>query len=163
MKRILGLDPGTETTGFGIIEVEKGKVIVLDYGCIKTQRIYSQAERLSQIRDDLESLIEKWKPEYAAVEKLFFSKNVKTAMAVSESRGVLMQKLQEKNITTQEYTPNQVKLNICGDGKADKKNIQKMVQLILRLREIPTPDDAADALAIALCFSSNMPFQTARS
>ncbi|MEK7544906.1 MAG: crossover junction endodeoxyribonuclease RuvC [Patescibacteria group bacterium] len=158
MTRILGLDPGTETTGFGIIEVIKGVVTLLDYGCIKTERKYSQAQRLSQIRDDLDSIIKAWNPGYAAVEKLFFSKNVKTAMAVSESRGVLMQKLQEENIWTQEYTPNEIKMNICGDGKAEKKSIQKMVQLILKLKEVPTPDDAADALAIALCFSANIQF-----
>lgn len=158
MTRILGLDPGTETTGFGIIEVIKGVVTLLDYGCIKTERKYSQAQRLSQIRNDLDSIIKEWEPRYAAVEKLFFSKNVKTAMAVSESRGVLMQKLQEENIWTQEYTPNEIKMNICGDGKAEKKSIQKMVQLILKLKEIPTPDDAADALAIALCFSANIQF-----
>lgn len=160
MTRILGLDPGTETTGFGIIEIIKGVVTLLDYGCIKTEKKYSQSERLSQIRSDLDSIIKTWKPGYAAVEKIFFSKNVKTAMTVSESRGVLMQKLQEENIWTQEYTPNEIKMNICGDGKAEKKSIQKMVQLILKLKEIPTPDDAADALAIALCFSANIQFHT---
>lgn len=158
--RILGLDPGTETTGFGVIEFEKGVTTLLDYGCIKTERKYSQAQRLSQIRADLDSILKEWKPRYAAVEKLFFSKNVKTAMTVSESRGVLMQRLQEENIWTQEYTPNEIKMNICGDGKAEKKSIQKMVQIILKLKEIPTPDDAADALAIALCFSANLQFHT---
>lgn len=149
--RILGIDPGTATVGFGVIEIINGKVCMLDYGCIKTEKTLNAATRLSQIKWDLSKLIEQWKPDCAVVEKLFFSKNVKTAMAVSQSRGVILQTLEEKNIDVAEYTPHEMKMNICGDGKATKQGIQKMVKLILKLSQIPKPDDAADALGLALC------------
>lgn len=149
--RILGIDPGTATVGFGVIEIFNGKTEVLDYGCIKTEKTLNAATRLSQIKRDLSELIEQWNPDRAVVEKLFFSKNVKTAMAVSQSRGVILQTLEEKNIDVAEYTPHEMKMNICGDGKATKQGIQKMVKLILKLAQIPKPDDAADALGLALC------------
>lgn len=153
--RILGIDPGTATVGFGIIEIFNGKTGVLDYGCIKTEKTLNASARLLQIKQDLSQLIEEWKPDCAVVEKLFFSKNVKTAMAVSQSRGVILQTLEEKNINVAEYTPHEMKINICGDGKATKQGIQKMVKLILKLAQIPKPDDAADALGLALCRAEN--------
>lgn len=154
--RILGIDPGTATIGFGVIEIEKRQVRALDYGCIRTEKTLSSARRLSQIRRDLDEIIEKWRPHHAAVEKLFFSKNVKTAMKVSESRGVILQKLEEENIETREYAPHEMKMSICSDGKAEKKNIQKMITILLNLNETPTPDDAADALALALCHAHHL-------
>ncbi len=157
---IIGIDPGTATTGFGIIEYTKGKCRALDYGCIKTDKALSNQKRLSLIREDLGELMKVWKPQHAAVEKLFFSKNVTTGIAVAQSRGVILQKLQESEVEIYEYTPNEAKINICGDGKASKQGMQKMVKMILGLKEIPRPDDAADALALALCHAQNIPLLT---
>lgn len=158
--RIFGIDPGIATIGFGVIEIINTEAQMLDYGCIKTKKNLNPAARLSQIRQDLNELIAKWKPDCAVVEKLFFSKNVKTAMAVAQSRGVILQKLEEKNIEIVEYTPHEMKMNVCGDGQATKQGIQKMVKLILKLREIPKPDDAADALGLALCRAQHLRFDT---
>lgn len=149
--RILGIDPGTAITGFGVIELENGKYRVLDYGCIKTEKHLPLQERLMQIGKDLGKLIKLWKPENAAVEELFFAKNVKTALSVAHARGVIIKTFAENKIPLAEYKPNQVKNTICGDGKALKPQIQKMICILLKLTETPKPDDAADALAIALC------------
>lgn len=161
--RIIGIDPGINLTGFSIIENENNKIELLDYGCIKTQKGLSQGTRLNQIAEDLTTLIKKWKPKEAAVEKLFFEKNVKTAMQVSEARGVIIQKLTEKGINISEYTPLEVKSFICGYGKATKKMIQQMVKIILNLKSTPQPDDAADAIAIAICLTNELPFKNAVS
>ena len=154
--RILGIDPGIERVGFGVIEIKNRLTHVLDFGCIKTEKHLSNARRLSQIRNDLMELITAWNPYFAAVEKLFFTKNIKTGIAVAESRGVIIQTLEEKNIDTGEYTPNEVKSSVCGDGKAEKAGIQKMIMLILKLAVVPKPDDAADALALALCRAQHL-------
>lgn len=148
---VLGIDPGTATTGFGFVHYERGQARILDYGCIKTASNLALEERLQQIWEDLEELINKWKPQSAAVEEIFFSKNVKTAISVAHARGVILQKLYSKGISSQKYTPSQVKSSICGDGKADKKQMQKMIKILFSLEQEPKQDDAADALAIALC------------
>lgn len=147
----LGIDPGTATTGFGVIRYHQNTPQVLDYGCIKTASTLQLEERLQQIWNDLEEIIEKWKPQAAAVEEIFFSKNVKTAISVAHARGVILQKLYSKGISSTKYTPSQVKSSICGDGTADKKQIQKMLKIILSLKQEPKQDDASDALALALC------------
>ena len=110
--RIIGIDPGTAITGFSILESENGEIKLLDYGCIRTQAGLSQSTRLNQIAKDLSTLIKKWEPEKAAIEKLFFKKNIKTAMQVSEARGVIMQKFEEKGVHTDEYTPLEIKSSI---------------------------------------------------
>lgn len=148
---ILGIDPGTATTGFGIIEANNDTLKALDYGHIETPKNTPLPERISQISTDLKYLINKWQPNEFAIEELFFSKNVKTAMSVAHARGSIIQTASEQGYKINEYKPNTVKLNICGDGKADKKQMQKMVQLLLNLQHPPKPDDAADALAIAIC------------
>ena len=148
---ILGIDPGTATTGFGVIKIENNQIKLLDYGHIETSKNTPLQERLSQITQDLEIIINQWQPTEFAIEELFFSKNVKTAMSVAHARGSIIQKASEKGYKINEYKPNTIKQNICGDGKADKKQIQKMIQLILNLEKPPKPDDAADALAIAIC------------
>lgn len=152
---ILGIDPGTAITGFSFIERTQRGVKLLDYGCIRTKSTQPHHERLNEIAEDLNQLIKKYNPQICAIEKLFFSKNVKTAMSVSEVRGVLIQHASKAGLDIHEYTPNEVKSTVTGDGKADKLQIQKMVKTILNLKEIPKPDDAADAIAIALCHTQH--------
>lgn len=153
----IGIDPGTATTGFGIIEKNnKGQVTLLDYGCIKTAAGLPMGLRLNQIAKDLKTLIKKWKPVQASVEKLFFNTNVKTAISVAQARGVILQVLEENNVEQEEYTPLQVKSSVCGYGKADKKMVQEMIKIILNLSKIPKPDDAADAIALALCATHSL-------
>lgn len=150
--RTIGIDPGTATTGFSIVEKKhKGEIKLLDYGCIKTAANLAMGIRLNQIAKDLESLIKKWKPSIASVERLFFNKNVKTAMTVAQARGVILQTLEAHGIEQEEYTPLQVKSAICGYGKADKKMVQDMIKILLGLPKAPKPDDAADAVALAIC------------
>ena len=149
--RILGIDPGTEIIGFGIIDYDKRDTKTLDFGCIRTHRSIPPAERLHQIAQDIKILISKWKPKILAIEKVFFSKNIKTAMSVSEARGVILEKAIENNLKVYEYSPTEIKLSITGEGRADKKQIQKMIKILLSLQSEPASDDAADGLAVALC------------
>ena len=153
---ILGIDPGTAITGFSILQREQRSITLLDYGCIRTASGVPHYERLNEIAADIETLIKKYRPTTCAIEKLFFSKNVKTAMNVAEVRGVLIHLAAKEGLTIHEYTPNEVKSNVTGDGKADKLQVQKMVKTILSLKEIPRPDDAADAIAIALCHAEHI-------
>lgn len=155
---ILGLDPGTATTGFGVVRFKDGEPELLDYGCIETHKNEPLAQRLRQIGQDLEELVTHWKPDSIAIEELFFSKNVKTAMHVAHARGALMQKLSEQGMDIHEYKPQQVKEAVCGYGRAEKYQVQKMVQIILHMDELPKPDDAADALAIAICHGNTLRF-----
>jgi crossover junction endodeoxyribonuclease RuvC len=150
--RIIGIDPGTAITGFSILEREKGsKTKLLDYGCILTEKEVNMSDRLQQIAEDLRTLIKKWQPTHASIEKIFFNKNVKTAITVAQARGVIIQTLTEHGIKSREYTPLQIKSAVCGYGKADKRMVQDMVKMILKMKEIPKPDDAADAIAAAIC------------
>jgi crossover junction endodeoxyribonuclease RuvC len=152
---ILGLDPGTATTGFGVINYKHDKFSLIDYGCITTTKTLSLADRLSQISKDLEEIVKDTNPDEIAIEEIFFSKNIKTAIHVAHARGALMQKLSAAGYKIHEYKPQQVKEAVCGYGKAEKIQIQKMVQLILAMDELPRPDDAADALAIAICHGNS--------
>lgn len=157
--RIIGIDPGTAIVGFSILEVEGGKLNLLNYGCIRTAKGLPASHRLQEIAEDLNAIIKKWQPKRAAVEKLFFQKNVKTAMSVSQARGVILQKLTENGISTNEYTPLEIKSAVCGYGKADKKMVQQMVKIILNLSNTPKPDDAADAVAAAICLANCLPLE----
>ncbi len=149
---ILGIDPGTATTGYGIIRTQKnGRPVILAYGVISTNKISSDAERLHVLATDLQKLIKKYKPEKVGVEKLFFTTNQKTAMTVSQARGAILLTCQQDGLTIFEFTPLQVKSIICGYGKASKQQVQYMVKHSFKLKILPKPDDAADALAIALC------------
>lgn len=150
---ILGIDPGTATTGYGIIEstTKKGEYRLVDFGVITTKKTLKDAERLKILADDLKSIIKKYKPAVIGVEKLFFTTNQKTVMAVSQARGVALLTAQQSGMPILEFTPLQVKNFICGYGKADKKQVQYIVQKTFKLKFVPKPDDAADALAIALC------------
>lgn len=149
--RILGIDPGTTIIGYGLIETGTDGLSCLDYGILKIKAGTESESRVSLIYDFFEKLIKKHQPDKAAIEKLFFFKNAKTITRVSETRGVLLLALQKQGVPIQEFTPLQVKQAVSNYGRAEKKQIQKNVSLILRLREIPEPDDAADALAIAIC------------
>jgi crossover junction endodeoxyribonuclease RuvC len=151
---ILGIDPGTATTGYGLVEKKGQKVKVLDYGCILTPAKVPLAERLEKIANELEEIIKDKKPVQVAVEELFFAANSKTAIAVGQARGVILLVSQKAKVSIFEYTPLQVKMALTGYGRADKKQMQEMVKTLLSLPEIPKPDDAADALAIALCHAN---------
>ncbi len=146
---ILGLDPGLATTGYGLVKKTGSKIEPIAFGCIKTPPKMPNAERLDLIHRDLQKIIKKFKPERAAIEQLFFCKNVKTAIAVGQARGVILLTLAENKLPINEFTPLQIKQNTTNYGKADKKQVQKMLKVLLNLKEAPTQDDAADALAIA--------------
>lgn len=151
---IIGIDPGTATTGFSILENKGGEINLLDFGCIRTHKDLSPETRLNQIAQDINILVKKWNPKKAAIEKIFFKKNIKTAVSVAQARGVILQKLCEHGIQISEYTPLEIKSQICGYGKADKKMVQQMVKIVLGLNKIPKPDDAADAIAAAICLAN---------
>ena len=157
--RIMGIDPGTAITGYSILDKEKNNLNLLDYGCITTASGLELSERLKQIADDLNTLINKWKPEHASVEKIFFNSNVKTAISVAQARGVVLHILAASGIQLKEYTPTEIKSSLCGYGRADKKMIQKMVKIVLGLSETPKPDDAADAIANAICLANSLKFK----
>ena len=148
--KILGIDPGTATTGFAIIEKRGGGVVrALDYGVITTLAGLPMEQRLVELAQDLEALLSEYKPEVAVVEQLFFANNQKTVITVAQARGVVLLALARAGCRIVERTPLQVKQVITGYGKADKKQVQAMVQRIFGLAEVPRPDDAADALALA--------------
>lgn len=149
--RILGIDPGTAIVGFGAIESVSGKFNLLDAGVIRTPAKEQDSKRLKIIYDELEQIVKQNKPDALSVEKLFFAKNVTTAMSVAQARGVIMLCGEQHGIPVFEYTPLQIKQAVTGYGKAEKYQIQEMVRTILRLKEAPKPDDCADALAAAIC------------
>jgi crossover junction endodeoxyribonuclease RuvC len=151
--RIIGIDPGTGILGFGVIEVIGSKVTMVDAGVIKTPAHTPLDERLEEIFDGLTEIIAETKPTVMSIEKLFFARNVTTAMSVSHARGVAMLTGRKAGLVIAEYTPMQIKQTLTGYGKADKKQMQEMVRMHLGLREIPKPDDAADALAAAITYS----------
>ncbi|KKR03904.1 MAG: Crossover junction endodeoxyribonuclease RuvC [Parcubacteria group bacterium GW2011_GWF2_39_13b] len=156
---ILGIDPGTATTGFGIIKkTDKGKKAVngfgfeyLAHGVIKTTTDFSAADRLNKIHIELNKILKTHQPAIVAVESLFFFKNLKTALPVSQARGVILMTLAKKRLPIHEFTPLQMKMIVAGYGRAEKKQVQETIKRLLALKEIPRPDDAADALGIAIC------------
>lgn len=148
--RILGIDPGLGRMGWGILDAEKGKLAAIDYGCIETEPKSDVPGRLYAIYDEVCRIIDEYHPDTLSIEDLFFAKNVSTAFSVGQARGVVLLASSQKNLKVAVYTPPQVKLAVTGYGKADKKQIGQMVKLQLHLKEIPKPDDTADALAIAL-------------
>ena len=148
---ILGIDPGTAITGWGIIRENKKGIEMVAYGCIETSKDRTDVQRLKETANDLEAIIKEYQPDEMAIEELFFFKNLKTAIKVAQSRGVLMYVTTQNKVSVDEYTPLQIKQALTGYGRADKKQMQLMVQQVLKLKEIPKPDDAADALAVAIC------------
>ncbi len=156
---ILGIDPGTATTGYGVIENNQGKLKIVDYGCILTDKKLEMPERLDLIASNLKNIIKKHKPQIMSVEELFFFKNAKTIITVGQARGVILFVGKNQGLKVCEYTPLQVKQAVVGYGRADKNQVQQMVKSILGLNEIPKPDDAADALAVAICCASSIKFE----
>ena len=151
---ILGIDPGLAIVGYGVIEFIGNRYKVLDYGVITTSKDTFFPDRLKQIYDELSLIIDKYNPEDLAMEELFFNKNVKTAIKVGQARGASILCAKNKGLNIFEYTPLQIKQAVVGYGRAEKKQIQEMVKILLNLKKIPKPDDAADALAVAICHSS---------
>jgi crossover junction endodeoxyribonuclease RuvC len=155
--RILGIDPGTGILGFGVIDIDpKGKAVLVDAGVIRTPVKQPDSERLFTIYEELTEIIKDQKPEVMSVEKLFFAQNVTTAMSVAQARGVVLLCGEQNKLELHEYTPLQIKQAITGYGRADKKQMQEMVRVILGLKEVPKPDDCADALAAAICCSMSI-------
>ncbi len=148
---ILGLDPGLATTGYGLVEGEHGDIRAITYGVITTPAGTPIGERLAQLHRGVTELLERYQPEAAAVEELFFATNARTAIMVGEGRGVILLALAQAGVSVAEYTPLQIKQAVTGYGLADKVQVQQMVQLLLSLESPPRPDDAADALAVAIC------------
>jgi len=151
--RIIGIDPGTGILGFGVIDVIKGKSTMITAGVVTTPAHTPLDERLEEIYDSLMEIIEETKPSVMSIEKLFFARNVTTAMSVSHARGVAMLAGKKSKLELAEYTPLQIKQTLTGYGKADKKQVQEMVRIHLGLTEVPKPDDCADALATAITYS----------
>lgn len=155
--RILGIDPGTGILGFGVIEIDaKNKAHLVDAGVIRTPVKEDDAVRLHTIYEELVDIVTSTKPQIMSVEKLFFAQNVTTAMTVAQARGVVLLVGQQNGLEIHEYTPLQIKQAITGYGRADKNQIQEMVKVILGLKEVPKPDDCADAIAAALCHAQSM-------
>jgi crossover junction endodeoxyribonuclease RuvC len=150
-KIILGIDPGIADTGYGVIKEEAGKLTCLVYGSIKTKAGIDFITRLEILHQELDGIIKKYKPESAAIEELFFNKNVRTALTVGQARGVILLTLRQNKLPVVDFTPAQVKQAATAYGQASKQQVQKMVKAILGLKELPQPDDAADALAVAIC------------
>lgn len=154
--RILGIDPGTGILGFGIVEADKGRSQLVDAGVIRTPVKEDDAVRLQTIYDELTDIITQSKPQLMSVEKLFFARNVTTAITVAQARGVVLLCGKQAGMTIYEYTPLQIKMALTGYGRADKQQIQEMVRVVLQLAEVPKPDDCADALAAALTHAQTM-------
>jgi crossover junction endodeoxyribonuclease RuvC len=152
---ILGVDPGYGLTGFGVIDVQGSNIDCLDYGVIKTHAGQEFSHRLEDLHNDLKKIIKKYDPDIVAIEDLFFSKNVKTAMKVGHARGVIILTAIQAKKRIIEFTPLQVKQAITSYGKAEKAQVQQMVKVFLNLKQIPKPDDAADALAVAICAANS--------
>jgi crossover junction endodeoxyribonuclease RuvC len=151
---VLGVDPGTATCGFGVVAMEGGRLRLVEAGCIRTATTHAEGERLRQIRDALGALVGKHRPERIAVERLYFQRNVQTAMTVGHARGVALMVAAEAGLPVDEPTPNEVKQAVCGNGAADKRQVASMVERLLGIRLSGVADDATDALAIAIgaCF-----------
>jgi crossover junction endodeoxyribonuclease RuvC len=150
---VLGIDPGTALTGYGIVERTGAKLRMVDYGCVETLSTMELPERLLEIHAAVLSLIDEHKPVSLGVERLFFNRNVMTAFAVGQARGVVLLAAAERGLPVFEYGPHEVKMAVTGYGRAEKKQVQRMVQLMLGMSVLPKPDDAADALAVAICLA----------
>ena len=149
--RILGVDPGYAISGYAIVDYKGNNFKVIKYGVVRTPSKMQMQKRLNKLFDKYSEIIDTYKPDHMAIEELFFNKNVKTAIAVGQARGVHIVAASQKDLPVYEYTPLQVKQGVVGYGRAEKAQVQEMVKLLLNLKTIPQPDDAADALAISIC------------
>ena len=160
MTLVLGIDPGTAITGYGLVRISPdGELVAVRYGVIATPKTDSPSARLEMIYDQMTDLLKEYKPDIAAVEKLFFARNVTTGIAVGQARGVVMLALQKAGLEIFEYTPKEIKNAVAGYGGADKRQVQEMVRALLQLDSIPKPDDAADALAVAITHLSTRRYE----
>jgi len=150
---VLGIDPGTAATGYGIVERNGSKLRLVDYGCLETLSTDELPRRLLHIHQAISELIAEHHPELVGVERLFFNRNVQTAFAVGQARGVVLLAAAEAGVPVFEYGPHEVKMAVTGYGRADKRQVQRMVQVVLGMPVLPRPDDAADALAVAICLA----------
>ena len=148
---VLGIDPGIAIVGYGVIDYTGNKFTVLDYGAVTTPATMAVPDRLNEIFNGVNVIIEKYKPEFMAIEELFYNKNAKTVINVAQGRGVTLLTAARHQIPVYEYTPLQVKQAVVGYGRAEKKQVQQMTKVLLNLEKVPKPDDTADALAIAIC------------
>lgn len=151
MIRVLGLDPGLADTGYGVIEVGEGRIRHVAHGSITTGPHLTTGARLEKIRNEVVGIIGEYRPQRAGIESLYFAKNISSAIPVAQARGVLLLTLHEFSIPAYEYAPQQIKVAITGTGRADKRQVQELVRMLIGLAEYPTPDHAADALAAAIC------------
>jgi len=154
--RVLGIDPGTSLIGYGIVEISGNQCRLMEYGVLKTGINIKNKDRVVEVYNFFDKLIKKFSPDKIAIESLFYFKNSKTVINVSEIRGVLLLAASKNNIQTEEFTPLQVKQSVSSYGRAGKEQVQTMVKLILHMKELPKPDDAADALAIAICCANTL-------
>ena len=159
---VLGIDPGLANTGYGIVQRRSGRLVALDGGCVTTRPEATAERRLSTIHTTVADLILRHEPDAVALEALYFGQNVQSALAVGQARGVVMLAAGQRGIACHDYTPQQVKAAVCGSGLAQKDQVQRMVQTLLALPEIPRPDHAADALAVAICHANHAPLSAAR-
>jgi crossover junction endodeoxyribonuclease RuvC len=150
---VLGIDPGTAMTGYGVIERTGSDLRLIDYGCLETVPDRALPARLLLIHEGIEGLIESHRPSLVGVERLFFNRNVQTAFAVGQARGVVLLAAAQHGLPVFEYGPNEVKIAVTGYGRAPKAQVQRMVQIVLAMPTLPRPDDAADALAVAICLA----------
>lgn len=154
--KILGIDPGMAIVGYALIDIQDSRIELLTSGSIQTDKKLDDSKRLLEIYNDLSLIVEKYKPDCASVEQLFFFKNQKTIIPVAEARGVILTVLEKFKIPTYSYTPMEVKQVLTGYGRADKKEVEQMVKLILETNDLPKLDDTVDAIAIAICHSRNL-------
>lgn len=153
---ILGIDPGKAETGWGVIKTTKKKMVCLGYGVIKTPAGLKDPERLRMIFNEISRIFREYEPDHLAVETLYFVKNRKTAMGVAQARGVVLLAGARKKVPTQDFTPLEIKMAICGYGRAKKSQVQKMIKKLLNLEKVPRPNDAADALGAAICLARTL-------
>jgi crossover junction endodeoxyribonuclease RuvC len=157
---VIGIDPGTALTGYGLVQRKSDTTLELvDFGVIRTASHQPMSRRLVKLHTELGSLLERYKPDEAAVERLFFQKNVKTALSVGQARGVVLLALATAGLVVEEYSPQDIKLAVTGYGAADKGQMQRMVKMLLTMDDVPKPDDAADALAVAICHAHSAALQ----
>ena len=158
---VLGIDPGTAATGYGVVERSGSRLRAIDYGCLETLSTQELPRRLLEIHQAISELIATHQPQMLGVERLFFNRNVQTAFAVGQARGVVILAAGQRGVRCSSYTPQQVKAAVCGSGRAAKDQVQRMVQTLLMLQELPKPDHAADALAVAICHANGAPMAAA--
>ncbi|MBE3574115.1 MAG: crossover junction endodeoxyribonuclease RuvC [Firmicutes bacterium] len=156
--RILGLDPGTATTGYGVIDTDGNRAKAVDHGAVYTSSEQPLPQRVLSLFEQISSIMDRWRPDAVAVEEVFFNRNVRSALAVGQARGTLLLAAAQRNIPVFSYTPLEVKMALTGQGRAPKEQVGFMVRALLRLPEIPRPDDAADALALAVCCWHKQPW-----